>query len=109
MRRVRIPSERIEKSGGIHADLGVGGHEPEVGVEPCRPVVIVARGKVHVASYPLGGAADHQQYLRVRIVPANTVDHEDTGPLELLYPLYIQLLVESRQKLHEDSHLFATF
>ena len=104
-RRIGIAGQRAEERGRVFGDRLRAGHEPEVGVDPRGPLVVVAGAEVDVAPQALRRPPDDQADLRVGLVAANAVDDVRAGFLERARPLDVALLVESRRQLDEHGDL----
>ena len=80
-------------------DLRIRGQQSEVGVCPGGAGVVVARAEVDVAAQLLPFAADHEQHLRVGLVPDDPIDDVRAGLLELLGERDVRLFVEAGPQL----------
>ena len=86
----------------VGAQRRVGGEEADVRIDLRRRGVVVPGPDVHVASQPALLAAHDQGRLGVGLDLDQTVHHADAGLFELVRPLDVPLLVESRFELDED-------
>ena len=96
----------------VGAERGIGGQEPEVGVQARRARVVVAGAEVRVGPQPHASArvalpADQQRELGVRLQAEHAVDDLGAGLLEPLGPVDVRLLVEARHQLDDDGHFLA--
>ena len=102
-----VAGQEIEQLAGVLAELGPGGEQAEVGVDPGGGRVVVAGGEVHVAADSLGLAADDQRRLAVGLEPDHPVDHVHAGLLQRAGPHDVVLLVEPGLELHQRGDLLA--
>ena len=99
----------IEHPRGLRAELGVGGHEGEVGVQPHGVLVIVSRAHLgDILHLALVHPGDEQQ-LGVDLQPVQAVDHPAPGLLQHPGPADVVFLVEPGPQLHQGHYLFAVF
>ncbi|KOF51899.1 hypothetical protein AD428_23735, partial [Achromobacter sp. DMS1] len=91
----------------VFAQAGVGGQQAEVGVEPRRAGMVVARAEVRIAAQPAFFAAQHQGHLGVGLVRHHAVHHVRPHLLEAGRPVDVGLLVEARHQLHHHRHFLA--
>ncbi len=106
--RTRVAGERVEHLGDVRADRWIAREQPEVGVDPRRLRVVVARPDVDVMAHAVALAPDHEDALDVRLQARDPVDHVDAGLLELLRPSDVRPLVEAGLELHHADRLLAT-
>ena len=59
-----VAGQEVEQRGGVLAELGLGGEQAQVGVEPRGRGVVVAGGEVDVAADAVRLAAHHQRALQ---------------------------------------------
>ena len=105
--RARVAGQVVEHLGDVGADVGVGGEDPEVGVQARGLRVVVARADVRVVAHAGPFAAGDQRALGVRLQRRDAVDDVDARLLEPLRPDDVRLLVEARLELHHADRLLA--
>lgn len=105
------PGQLLEHVMDVLADLLVGRHQPEVGVEACGARMVVAGAEVHVAAQRrlagLHDAPHDQHHLRVTLVADHAVHDMCADGFELRRPVDVGFLVEAREQLDDDGHFLA--
>ena len=99
--------DEVEQVGDVGRDVGVGGEEADVLVEPRGGGVVVAGADVDVALEPVALAADHERRLRVDLHVREAVDDVHARLLERARPLDVAPLVEARLELDDADALLA--
>ena len=98
----------VEEVGDVGRDVRPAGEQPEVGVQPRRPGVVVARPDVGVAAdaaRPRG--ARRGRSLACVFMLGEAVHDVHAGALERARPADVALLVEARLELDQDDGLLA--
>ena len=103
----RPPREVIEKLHHVLGEVGLAGHQAQVGVDARGLRVVIPGADVDVAAHAFGFLADDQRGLRVRLEPDDAVHDVDAGLLQRLRPVDVALLLEPRLELDEADDLLA--
>ena len=105
--RAGVAGQVVEHLGDVVADLGVGGEEAEVGVDPGRLRVVVAGPDVDVVPHAVALAAGDEDALDVGLQAGDPVDDVDARLLQRPRPADVGALVEARLQLHQADRLLA--
>ena len=91
----------------VLAQLGVGGQQAEVGVQPRGARMVVARTQVGVAAQAALFTPQHDGHLGVRLVRHHAVHHVGAHLFELGGPIDVGLLVKAGHQFHHHRHFLA--
>ena len=106
---LRVAGQQVEERAGVFAELAAAGEEAQVGVQPGRRRVVVARGQVDVAADAVVLAAHDQRRLAVGLEADDSVDDVDAGFLEHAGLVDVVFLVEPGLELDQRGDLLAVF
>ena len=101
--------QRIEHSVGFLADVVVGGHQAQVGIQPRGLFVVVARADLRVIGDARFLHPRNQAELGVHLVSVQPVDHAAARFFQPTAPLDVVFLVKARLQFDQHQHVLAVF
>src|SRR5215813_395550 len=93
--RSGVAGKQIEKLGEILSEGLPAGEQTEVAVNPSRAHVVIARGKMAIASNTVGFLTHDQANLAVSFISDHAVDHVSADFFQRPRPGNVGLLVEA--------------
>ena len=97
----------VEDRRRVSGQFGIRAEQPEVLVEPGRPLVVVTGADMDVAADAVGLLTHDQRELDVRFDPLHAVGDVSSCQFELLAPADVGRLVEACGDLDQDRYLLA--
>ncbi len=102
--RLDIAGDVVEHLPGIARHPWVGSEEAQVGIDPRRDRVVIARPEMAVGAEQPILAADHHRDLGVGLPVDEAIDHLHARALQLAGPEDVLLFVEARLELDYGRH-----